>query len=367
VAPRDYYQVLGVAQDATDAELKKAYRQLAMQFHPDKNPGDAKAEERFKEVNEAYGVLSDPDKRAHYDRFGSAPGVAAGGGFEGGFGTLFEDIFENFFAGAGGGRRGRSRAMRGEDLQYELKITLEEAAAGLDTKIQIPRLVRCDHCKGSGSEPGTHKIACDTCQGRGEVRMSHGFLTVARPCPRCAGEGQINKNPCRDCRGEGRLRGEHVLNVKIPPGIDDGMQLRLSGEGSAGVEGGPAGDLYVLVRIRDHAIFARHGTDLLCDLPVSFTQLALGAELEVPVLSGTEKLKIPAGSQPQQVLRLRGKGMPRLRERGSGDACYRLLLEVPQKLTAKQREALEAFEAASKEHRGPLASAFIERMKKLLG
>jgi molecular chaperone DnaJ len=367
VAPRDYYEVLGVSQDASEADLKKAYRQLAMQFHPDKNPGDAKAEERFKEVNEAYGVLSDPDKRAHYDRFGSAPGGAAGGGFEGGFGTLFEDIFENFFAGAGGGRRGRSRAMRGEDLQYELKITLEEAAAGLDTKIQIPRLVRCDRCKGSGSEPGTHKTVCDTCQGRGEIRMSHGFLTVARPCPRCAGEGQITKNPCHDCRGEGRLRGEHVLSVKIPPGIDDGMQLRLSSEGSAGVNGGPAGDLYVLVRIRDHAIFARHGTDLLCDLPASFTQLALGAEIEVPVLNGTEKLKVPAGSQPQQVLRLRGKGMPRLRERGSGDACYRLLLEVPHKLTAKQREALEAFEAASKEHRGPLASAFIERMKKLLG
>jgi len=367
VASRDYYEVLGVAQDASEAELKKVYRQLAMQFHPDKNPGDSQAEERFKEVNEAYGVLSDPDKRAHYDRFGSAPGVAAGSGFEGGFGTLFEDIFENFFAGHGGGRRGRSRAMRGEDLQYELKITLEDAAAGLDTKIQIPRLVRCDSCKGSGSEPGTHKTVCDTCQGRGEVRMSHGFLTVARPCPRCAGEGQINKSPCRDCRGEGRLRGEHVLNVKIPPGIDDGMQLRLTGEGSAGVNGGPAGDLYVLVRTRDHAIFTRHGTDLLCDLPVSFTQLALGTEIEVPVLNGTEKLKIPAGSQPQQVIRLRGKGMPRLRERGSGDACYRLLLEVPHKLSAKQREALEAFEAASKEHRGPLASAFIERMKKLLG
>ena len=367
MANRDYYQLLGVSQGATDAELKKAYRQLAMQFHPDKNPGDKKAEERFKEVSEAYAVLSDPDKRAHYDRFGVAPGAATGGGFEGGFGTLFEDIFENFFSGAAGGRRGRSRAARGEDLQYELKLTLEEAAAGVETKIQIPRLVRCETCKGSGSEPGTSKTTCETCQGRGEVRMSHGFLTVARPCPRCGGEGQINKNPCRDCRGDGRVRGEHVLSVKIPAGIDDGMQLRLSGEGSSGVNGGPTGDLYVLVRIRDHPIFTRHGTDLLVDLPVSFTQLALGAEVEVPVLGGTEKLKIPAGSQPHQVVRLRGKGMPRLRERGHGDACYRLLLEVPQKLSAKQREALEAFEAASKEHRGPLASAFIERMKKLLG
>ena len=368
MATPDYYQVLGVGQGASEAELKKAYRQLAMQFHPDKNPGDKAAEERFKEVNEAYAVLSDPDKRAHYDRFGTAPGVSGGGGFESGFGTLFEDIFENFFSGAGGGgRRGRSRAARGEDLQYELKITLEDAAAGLETKIQIPRLVRCERCKGGGSEPGSHKTTCDTCQGRGEIRMSHGFLTVARPCPRCGGEGQINKNPCRDCRGEGRQRGDHVLSVKIPAGIDDGMQLRLSGEGSAGVNGGPPGDLYVLVRIRDHVIFTRHGTDLLCELPVSFTQLALGTEVDVPILNGTEKLKIPAGSQPHQILKLRGRGMPRLRERGAGDACYRLVLEVPQKLNAKQREALEAFDAASKEHRGPLASAFIERMKKLLG
>ena len=361
----DYYGVLGVASTATDAELKKAYRQLAMQFHPDRNPGDKTAEERFKQVNEAYGVLSDPDKRAHYDRFGSAPGAAGGGGFDAGFGTLFEDIFENFFSG--GGRRGRTRAMRGEDLQYELKITLEEAASGLETKVQIPRLESCAACTGTGSEPGTRKTVCDTCQGRGEVRMSHGFLTVARPCPRCSGEGQINKSPCKTCRGEGRQRAEKLLGVKIPAGIDDGMQLRLSGEGSAGVNGGPAGDLYVLVRIREHAIFARHGADLITELPVTFGQLALGADIEVPILNGVETLKIPAGTQPHQVLRLRGKGMPRLRERGHGDSCYRVILEVPGKLTGKQREALQAFEAASKEQRGPLASAFLERMKKLLG
>jgi molecular chaperone DnaJ len=365
---RDYYETLGVDQRAGDAELKKAYRQLAMQYHPDKNPGDRTAEERFKEVSEAYAVLSDPDKRAHYDRFGVAPGAAAGGGFDSGFGSLFEDIFDNFFAGAGGGRGGRrSRAMRGEDLQYELKITLEEAAAGLETKVQIPRLERCEGCTGTGAEPGTRKTTCETCQGRGEVRMSHGFLTVARPCPRCGGEGQLNKSPCKVCRGEGRQRAERTLSVKIPPGIDDGMQLRLSGEGSGGVNGGPAGDLYVLVRIREHAVFTRHGADLLMDLPVSFTQLALGAEVDVPVLGGTDRLKVPAGTQPHHVLRLRGKGMPRLRERGHGDTCYRVLLEVPQKLTARQREALEAFEAASKDQRGPMASAFFERMKKLLG
>ncbi len=364
---RDYYEILGVDHSAGEAELKKAYRQLAMQYHPDKNPGDKKAEERFKELSEAYAVLSDPDKRAHYDRFGTAPGAASGGGFEGGFGSLFEDIFDNFFAGAAGGRGRRSRATRGEDLQYELKITLEEAAAGVETKVQIPRLERCEVCTGTGAEPGTRKTPCETCQGRGEVRMSHGFLTVARPCPRCGGEGQINKSPCKACRGEGRQRAERLLNVKIPPGIDDGMQLRLSGEGSGGVNGGPAGDLYVLVRIREHAIFTRHGADLLTDLPLSFTQLALGTEVDVPVLGGTERLKIAAGTQPHAVLRLRGKGMPRLRERGHGDACYRVLLEVPQKLNTRQREALEAFEAASKDQRGPLASAFLERMKKLLG
>jgi len=361
---RDYYEVLGVGTDAGDAEIKKAFRSLAMQYHPDKNHGNKETEERFKEINEAYAVLSDPDKRAHYDRFGAAPGAGGGGGFDAGFGSLFEDIFENFLGGGGRGRR--TRAARGEDLQYELKLTLEEAAAGLETKVQIPRMESCATCKGTGAEAGTRKVTCETCGGRGEVRMSHGILTVARPCPRCHGEGQINKSPCKDCRGEGRQRAERLLGVKIPPGIDDGMQLRLTGEGSGGLNGGPPGDLYVLVRLREHPMFARDGSDLFCDLPVSFAHLALGAELEVPVLGGSAALKIPAGSQPHQLLRLRGKGMPRLRERGNGDAVYRLLLEVPQKLNAKQREALEAFEAASKD-KGPLATSFLERMKKLLG
>jgi molecular chaperone DnaJ len=363
---RDYYEILGVTNQATEAELKKAFRGMAMQYHPDRNAGNKEAEERFKEISEAYGVLSDPDKRAYYDRFGTAPatGPGGGGGFEGGFGSLFEDIFENFLGGRGGGRR--TRAARGEDLQYELKITLEEAAAGLETKVQIPRLESCEPCGATGAEPGTRKVSCEACGGRGEVRMSHGFLTVARPCPKCQGEGQINKNPCKACRGEGRQRAEHMLSIKIPPGIDDGMQLRLTGEGAGGLNGGPPGDLYVLVRIREHAMFARNGGDLFCDLPVSFPQLALGAELDVPVLGGSAALKVPAGSQPGQILRLRGKGMPHLRERGHGDACYRLLLEVPHKLNGKQREALEAFEAASKD-RGPLATSFLERMKKLLG
>jgi molecular chaperone DnaJ len=361
--PRDYYQVLGVSPEAGEAEIKKAYRQLAMQYHPDRNPGDKQAEERFKEVNEAYAVLSDPDKRAQFDRFGT---VGPAGFGETGFGTLFEDIFDNLFTGgAGRGRRGRGG--RGEDLQYDMKITLEEAAAGVETKIRIPRLERCEACAGAGAEPGSRRVTCDMCRGRGEVRTSHGFLMVARPCPKCQGEGEINPRPCPSCRGEGRVRAERLLSVKIPPGIDDGMQLRINGEGSSGVHGGPAGDLYVAVHLAQHELFARNGDDLYCDLPVSFPQLALGHDLEVPVIGGTTPLKVPAGSQPGQVLRIRGKGMPRLRGGGHGDACYRLVLEVPSKLTAKQRDALEAFEAASKQERGPLMAAFVERMKKLLG
>ncbi len=358
----DYYEVLGLGRDASDGELKRAYRQLAMQCHPDKNPGDKAAEDRFKQISEAYAVLSDPDKRAHYDRFGT---VGGGGGFEPGFGTLFEDIFENFFAG-GGGRGRRTRAARGEDLQYELKITLEEAATGLETKMQVPRLEPCETCHGSGGEPGTQRTTCETCRGQGQVRFNQGFLTVARTCPKCQGAGEVTKSPCKACRGEGRQRTERLLGIKIPAGIEDGMQLRLSGEGSGGVHGGPAGDLYVLVRIRDHTIFVRNGADLLCDLPVSFPQLAIGTEIEVPVLEGKESLKVPAGSQPNQVLRVRGKGMPHLRGRGHGDACYRLVLEVPQKLNAKQREALDAFDKASTGQRGPLLASFLERMKKLL-
>ena len=358
----DFYEVLGVGREASDAELKKAYRQLAMQYHPDRNPGNREAEERFKQVNEAYAILSDPDKRAQYDRFGTVGPM--GGGFEQGFGTLFEDIFENFFGGSGAGRR--SRVGRGEDLQYELKITLEEAASGVETKVQIPRFETCGECGGTGSEAGSRRVACDMCQGRGEVRLAHGFLTVARTCPKCQGQGSLNKNPCKECRGEGRVRAERRLSVKIPPGIDDGMQLRLTGEGSGGREGGPPGDLYVLVRVLEHDVFIRRDDDLYSDLPLTFAQLCLGAKVEVPVLDGTDKLDVPAGTQPHQILRLRGRGMPHLRGRGRGDACYRVVLEVPAKLNGKQREALEAFEAASKGQRGPLMQAFLDRMKKLI-
>ncbi|PYN96908.1 MAG: molecular chaperone DnaJ [Candidatus Rokuibacteriota bacterium] len=360
--PRDYYEVLGVSRTAGDAELKKAYRQLAMQNHPDRNPGDKGAEDRFKEASEAYAVLSDPDKRAHYDRFGT---VAGGGDFGQGFGTLFEDIFESFFTGGGGGGR-RSRGGHGEDLQYELKITLEDAARGLETKVQIPRLEACATCAGTGGAPGSRPVTCDMCHGRGQVVSPLGPISVARACPKCRGEGELNRAPCTQCRGEGRIRAERLLQIKIPAGIEDGMQMRLTGEGSSGQRGGSAGDLYVLVRIAEHEIFARKGADLYCEVPVTFPQLALGAEMDVPVVDGTTTLKIPAGSQPHQILKIRSKGMPKLRERGRGDACYRLVLEVPQKLNPRQREALDAFEAASKGHGTPMMSAFLERMKKLL-
>jgi molecular chaperone DnaJ len=360
---RDYYAILGVDRDASEVEIKKAYRQLALQHHPDRNPGDQQAEERFKELSEAYAVLSDPDKRSQYDRFGTV--AAPAGGFEQGFGSLFEDLFEGFFAGTGRSRRSRTAA--GEDLQYELTISLEEAASGVDTKIQIPRLERCEVCDGSGLEPGSRRAACDMCRGRGEVRLTQGFLTVARTCPKCQGLGEINRDPCHGCRGEGRVRGERLLAVKIPAGIEDGMQLRVSGEGAAGLFGGPPGDLYVVVRIREHPLFMRRGADLYCDLPVTFPQLVSGADVEVPVLSGKAALKIPSGSQPHQILKLKGRGMPRLRDRGHGDMGYRLILEVPQKLNAKQREALQAFEAASKGQSGPLLASFLERMSKLIG
>jgi molecular chaperone DnaJ len=360
---RDFYEVLGVPRSAAEGEIKKAYRQLALQFHPDRNPGDKQAEERFKEVNEAYAVLSDADKRAQYDRFGT---VGVTGGFtDQGFGTLFEDVFETFFAGPGRGRRGR--AARGEDLQYELAITLAEAVSGVETKVQVPRMEPCSTCNGSGLEPGSRRTTCDMCHGRGEVRLSQGFLTVARTCPRCQGEGELNRNPCSACHGEGRQRAERLLTVKIPSGIDDGMQLRVPGEGARGRAGGPPGDLYVVVRVREHELFTRDGADLYCDVPVTFTQLVFGAEVEVPAISGVATLKIPPGSQPHQVIRLRGRGVPHLRSRGQGDACYRLILEVPQKLNAKQREALQAYEAASKGNSGPLLGAFLERMKKLIG
>jgi len=363
VASKDYYSVLGVGRGAGDAELKKAYRTLARQHHPDKNPGDARAEERFKEISEAYAVLSDPDKRAHYDRFGTAPGAGGSPG-DVGFGTIIEDLFEGFF---GGGGSRRTRARRGEDLQYRLEISLEDAARGLETKLQIPRHESCETCRGSGQEPGTTPETCGTCRGQGQVRFSQGFLTVARPCPACGGAGRLNRHPCAGCRGEGRVARERLLTVTIPAGIEDGNQLRLTGEGEGGLSGGPAGDLYVLVQIRPHEIFVREGADLVCALPLTYPQACLGDEVDVPVLDGKARLTVPPGAQPGQRLTLRGKGMPHLRGRGHGHAVYEVVIEVPRKLSQREKELLEELRETSTASSGPLLSSFLERMKKLFG
>ena len=365
MATADYYEFLGVSRDASEAEIKRAFRQLAMKHHPDRNPGDKGAEERFKVINEAYAILSDPDRRAQYDRFGRAD-LPPGGIDLGGFGDLFEDIFEGFFTG--GARGARSRIRRGDDLRYDLEITLEEAAKGVETRLMIPRLESCETCKGSGVEPGSRRVPCPTCKGRGQLRYQQGFLTVARTCPQCTGEGQVNRNPCKPCAGEGRVAHDRTLKVRIPPGVEDGTQLRLTGEGEGGLRGGPPGDLFVVVHVREHAFFTRHGNDLLCALPLTFTQAALGAEVAVPVLDGTAKLKAPAGTQNGEILRLPGKGMPSLHARGRGDACYRVVVEVPSKLTARQKELLEEFERASKgAEQGPLVGGFLDSLKKLLG
>ena len=364
MASKDYYSVLGVGRGADDAELKKAYRTLARQHHPDKNPGDARAEDRFKEISEAYAVLSDPEKRAHYDRFGTVPGTGGSPG-DVGFGTIIEDLFEGFFGGGGGARR--TRARRGDDLQYRLEISLEEAAHGLESKLQIPRHETCETCRGSGQEAGTTPETCGTCRGQGQVRFSQGFLTVARPCPACGGAGRVNRHPCTGCRGEGRVARERLLTVTIPAGIEDGNQLRLSGEGEGGLHGGPPGDLYVLLQIRPHEIFVRQGADLVCVLPLTYPQVCLGDEVDVPVLDGKARLTVPPGTQPGQRLTLKGKGMPHLRGRGHGHAVYEVVIEVPKKLSQRERELLEDLRETSKASSGPLLASFLERMKKLFG
>ncbi|MBI2469242.1 MAG: molecular chaperone DnaJ [Candidatus Rokubacteria bacterium] len=365
MATRDYYAILGVSRSASEVEIKKAFRQLALKHHPDRNPGDKNAEERFKEINEAYAVLSDPEKRAQYDRFGRVD-IPPGGFDIGGFGDLFDDLFEGFFGGQRAGTR--TRARRGDDLRYDLELTLEDAAKGVETRLQIPRLERCDACEASGVEPGSTRVTCPTCHGRGQLRYQQGFLTVARTCSQCLGEGQVNRNPCKVCRGEGRVTRERALKVRIPAGVEDGSQLRLSGEGEGGPRGGPSGDLYVVIHVRQHPFFTRHGNDLVCPLPVTFTQAALGVEVDVPTLDGTVKLKVPAGTQNGEVLRLKGKGMPSLRGRGRGDACYQVVVEIPRKLTARQRELLEEYERASGgEEQGPLVGGFLDSLKKLFG
>ena len=371
---RDYYEVLGVNRGATDQEVKSAYRRLALQHHPDRNPDNKEAsEERFKEITEAYSVLADSDKRAAYDRFGFA-GVGGGGGAAPDFSSTifsgFEDLFGSFFDledlfGRGRGRR--VRAERGTDLRYELEIAFEEAASGLDTKIKIPRGETCTSCHGSGSKNGSQMAACPACGGRGQVRYSQGFFTVSRTCPQCGGMGQVNRDPCHDCHGEGRVRREKVLGIKIPGGVDDGTRLRISGEGEAGRHGGPAGDLYVVLRVRPHPYFERRGEDLYVRIPLSITQAALGTDIKVPTLQGMEKMKIPGGTQPGAVFRMRGHGMPVLNGRGRGNLYVLVDVVIPHTLSREQRRMLESLAPSVEVENKPVERTASEKVKDVFG
>ena len=344
MSKRDYYEVLGVTRTATEIEIKRAYRTLAVQHHPDKNPDNPQAEEKFKEAAEAYSVLSDAQKRAAYDRFGHQ-GVGAGaGGFNAGF-TNIEDIFDLFgfgdMFGGRGGSRGQTAAQRGADLRYDLEITLEEAAAGKDEKLQIPRLETCAECDGNGAEKGTQPENCITCAGSGQTRYQQGFFSVMRTCPNCSGKGRIIKNPCKNCYGAGRVEKEKSLELKIPAGVETGSRLRVTGEGEAGTGGGPKGDLYVVIHVAEHELFERQGANLYTAVPVSFAQAALGAEINVKTLDGEQPLKIPAGTQTGTVFRIKGEGMPNLGGRGKGDMFVAVTLMTPKNLTKEQRKILE--------------------------
>lgn len=345
MSQRDYYEVLGVSKDVSDAELKKAYRRLAMKYHPDRNPDDEAATEKFKEAKEAFEILKDKEKRAAYDQFGHA-GVSnqPSGGFGGGadINDIFGDVFGDIF---GGGRRGGSgsRVYRGDDLQYNLEVTLEEAVAGTSTEIKIPNLISCEVCDGNGAKRGTSPSTCSTCHGVGQVRMQQGFFSVQQTCPACRGKGKVITDPCAKCRGQGRIKKEKTLAVKIPAGVDTGDKIRLSGEGEASDSGGPAGDLYVAIVVKSHPIFQRDGADLLCTVPINFATAAIGGELEVPTLDGRVKLKIPVGTQTEKSFRLRGKGVKPVRGGAVGDLIAKVRLETPVNLNSEQRELLEKF------------------------
>ncbi|MBL0140610.1 MAG: molecular chaperone DnaJ [Betaproteobacteria bacterium] len=366
---RDYYEVLGVNRDASEEDIKKAYRKLAMKFHPDRNPDNKESEGKFKEAKEAYEILSEAEKRRAYDAYGHAgvnpqmggmggAGEAGFGGFAEAFGDIFGDIF--------GGARGRSNVYRGADLRYNLEIALEQAARGTETKIRIPAMEECGTCHGSGAKPGTQAKTCATCGGTGAVRMSQGFFSVQQACPACHGAGKTISDPCRDCSGAGRVKRHKTLAVKIPAGIDEGDRIRLSGEGEAGVNGGPPGDLYVVIHLKEHAVFQRDANDLHCQMPVSFTTAALGGDIEIPTLEGQAKVKIHAETQTGQVLRLRGKGIKGVRASHPGDLLCEIVVETPVKLTDRQKELLRELEEINRndgDRHNPRAKSFMDRMR----
>ena len=368
---RDYYEVLGVARTASDAELKASFRKLAMKLHPDRNPGDNDSEHRFKEINEAYDVLKDADKRAAYDRFGHAAfehGAGAGGaaGFGTEFASTFADIFDDLFGM--GGRRGRgSGRERGADLRYNMEITLEAAFTGKAAQIRIPTSVTCEACSGSGAKSGSKPKACPTCGGQGKIRHAQGFFTLERTCPNCHGRGQVIENPCPSCTGSGRVTRERTLSVNVPPGVEDGTRIRLAGEGEAGARGGPSGDLYIFLSIAPHAIFQRDGADLHCRVPVSMVTAALGGGFDVPTIGGGEtRVKVPEGTQSGRRLRLQGKGMPVLRSRETGDMYVQVVVETPQNLTKRQRELLTEFDKQSSTATHPESAGFFAKVKEFI-
>jgi len=379
MAKRDFYEILGVAKNASDDEVKKAYRKMAMRHHPDRNPDDKGAEEKFKEAKEAYEVLSDAQKRAAYDRFGHAgvdPNARAAGpggfdgaaGFSGGFAEAFGDIFGDIFgaAGAGGARGGRASAYRGADLRYNMEISLEQAANGFSTEIRVPAWENCETCGGTGAKPGTKPRTCGTCNGAGAVRMSQGFFSIQQTCPTCHGSGRVIPTPCTTCHGEGRTRHNKVLEVAIPAGIDEGQRIRLSGKGEPGVNAGPPGDLYVEIRIKQHEVFQRDGDDLHCEVPISLATAALGGEMEVATLKERVSINIPEGTQSGKTLRLRGKGIKGVRAHHPGDLYCHVRVETPVKLTEKQKKLLRDFDESLREggaRHSPQAKTFMDRMK----
>jgi molecular chaperone DnaJ len=371
LSKRDYYEVLGVGRHATDQELKSAYRRLALQYHPDRNPGDLGAEEKFKEINEAYGVLSSPENRARYDRFGHA-GVgssAASGSWGapdfGGFEDILGDLFSDIFGGGRGARRGG--AQRGADLRYDLEITLEQAAAGFKTQIQIPRLESCETCQGSGAAPGTSPVTCSVCGGVGQVRFQQGFFSVSRTCHQCRGTGRVITNYCKTCHGQGRIEKQHQIEIKIPAGVDTGARLKLAGEGEAGASGGVPGDLYVVIHVKEHELFERQGNNLYVNVPITFSQAGLGAEIKVPTLDGEELLSIPEGTQTGSIFRLKGKGIVSLQGHGRGDLFVVTTILTPTRLTREQRRLLEQFAAIEEKQNSGAAKKFGNKVKDIFG
>lgn len=370
MAKRDFYEILGVAKGASEEEIKKSYRKLAMKYHPDRNPDNKEAEEKFKEVKEAYEMLTNPEKREAYDRYGHAgvdPNMGGGGGFGGGgFGDAFGDIFGDIFGGGGRGRSSGPQVYRGADLRYNLEITLEQAANGFDTTIRVPSWDKCDTCHGSGAKPGTQPVTCTTCHGHGQVRMQQGFFSIQQTCPKCHGSGKMIPEPCPSCSGAGRIKRNKTLEVKIPAGIDNGMRIRSTGNGEPGTNGGPSGDLYVEIHIKPHPVFQREGDDLHCEMPISFSKAALGGEIEVPTLTGKVSFTVPEGTQTGKTFRLKGKGIKGVRSGYAGDLFCHVVVETPVKLTDKQKDLLREFDRLTNEggaKHSPQSKGWMDKVK----